>query len=216
LIWRMEGRIGVHSRFVLVGGKPRIIETIDDVTGSILLESVNADKIGEAIENFNHLIINDALTDVYNRRFLDHDFLPSFRFCADKNLMVSVAMIDIDGFKSINDTYGHQAGDAVLKKVAGYWKKYFNSRIPGKDRVVCRYGGDEFVIITCGEKPEDFVEELKKRVGGMPAHITHEKVEIKFSVTYGFASGAAGKGNSSLARLIRRADEAFYTAKGKR
>jgi putative two-component system response regulator len=206
----------VYSRYVTVEGKPRVIETVDNVTNSILFESANADEIGKIIEKYNHLVINDALTNVYNRRFLDYDFLPSFRFCTDKNLIVNVAMIDVDGFKSVNDTYGHQAGDAVLKKVAKYWKKYFNSRVVGADRVVCRYGGDEFVIITCGEKAEDFAEELKKRAGGMPTHVIYGKTEIKFSITYGLASGVAGKENSSLANLIHQADEAFYAAKGER
>ena len=84
----------------------------------------------------------DALTDLYNHRtfqeYLDH----LIEHCEKNHMPLQIAVIDIDNFKSINDTYGHAVGDIILKRVAGILQQSLTS-----DEIIARYGGEEFAII---------------------------------------------------------------------
>lgn len=89
--------------------------------------------------------IRDPLTGLYNRRYLEETLEREFRRAARANQKVSVIMLDIDYFKKFNDTYGHEAGDLILQKVARVIQKAVRA-----EDIVCRYGGEEFTVIMPG------------------------------------------------------------------
>ncbi|MCP4407582.1 MAG: diguanylate cyclase, partial [Gammaproteobacteria bacterium] len=120
--------------------------------------------LSEAIEHKNaeaelkHLVTHDALTGLYNRKTLEQRVTNDILRTARYERTLSVFMIDIDHFKPINDTYGHQAGDTVLQSFAAV----LNGSIRKTDYVV-RYGGEEFVIVL-PETPLPMAEELAERL----------------------------------------------------
>ncbi len=134
----------------------------------------------------------DHLTGIYNRRILD----------SVRRYSV-VVMCDIDNFKNINDTYGHDKGDEILKQVAKTLSK--NIRF---DDVVCRYGGDEFLIIFtgCDEKV------VVNRIIEIKKELLRVIPDLKISLSSGISSYKAG---STLKDTITEADIALYKSKEK-
>lgn len=96
-------------------------------------------------ESLKEQSIRDPLTGLYNRRYLEETLEREFRRAARANQKVSVIMLDIDHFKKFNDTYGHEAGDLILQKVASVIQKAVRA-----GDIVCRYGGEEFTVIMPG------------------------------------------------------------------
>jgi diguanylate cyclase (GGDEF)-like protein len=170
-------------------------------------------------ENSLAVIANhDALTQVYNRRFFSDYFaqLKNRRLGMD----ISILMIDADHFKDINDTYGHLAGDEVLKTIA--------QRIQGCLRtsdILCRYGGEEFLVLLSGTpsggmkivanrillaiSEHPFAFEMTRTSKGLMAM---EEMNIKLTVTIGAYSTVLAE-ETDMDVLIRCADSAMYRAK---
>ena len=96
-------------------------------------------RLGEKLRNQS---IRDALTGLFNRRFMEESLERELRRAVRNNQSVALLMIDIDHFKQFNDTFGHQAGDALLRAFGNFLKQ----RTRGQD-VACRYGGEEFLLI---------------------------------------------------------------------
>lgn len=207
----------VISRFLRVYGRPCVAETVNDVTDQMLLESDRTDSIGPIIASYNRLLITDPLTGVYNRRFLDESFLPSLECCHKPGLIVNLAVMDLDDFKRVNDVYGHLAGDALLKDVAGFWKLYFNSRRKNRERLTVRFGGDELLVITCGIPGARFQEELSRAYRQMRrVCYFQEDIQIPFSITFGTASSEELGQAWTWDALFNRADQRLYAAKAAR
>jgi two-component system, cell cycle response regulator len=168
-------------------------------------------KIGtELMDSYNKAkndLLFDELTGVYSRRAgmerLREEFARSHR--SQKGF--SVAMVDIDHFKKINDTYGHLAGDQVLKEVA----QVLRGELRTCD-VVLRYGGEEFMVImpdTDKTKAVNPLERLGKKLADVD--IPFETVKIRVSVSIGVTSTYSG--SEDLTETINRADKALYDAK---
>ncbi|WP_435248719.1 diguanylate cyclase [Vibrio sp. nBUS_14] len=137
----------------------------------------------------------DTLTGLWNRRYLFNQ-LPTI----SQNR--SIAMMDIDLFKKVNDTYGHDAGDAVLIEVGKIIKKYF------KNDLTVRFGGEEFCILSSGPFAQ-FVEALESMRSAIEHYeIWHNSNSIKVSVSIGATDLQA-----SIDKQIKAADELLYTAK---
>jgi diguanylate cyclase (GGDEF)-like protein len=155
--------------------------------------------------------IHDALTNLYNRRFLD-DGLDSFvKASAEYKKTLSVMMIDVDFFKKYNDTYGHDMGDKCLRLIANT----LNSSIRSGDGFVARYGGEEFTEAlphTDRNGAQVVAERMLQNV--MDLGIPHEKsdvsnvVTISIGVTFGVSDG-----NLNANDYIKRADKALYYSK---
>ena len=121
---------------------------------------------------------------------------------------LSVAFIDIDRFKPINDTYGHAQGDAVLKQVA----ELISTNIRGLD-LLGRYGGEEFMLILPGTTPEDaysLAEKLRSLVGQTPLRLANGEA-LRLTISVGIAGGVGG--HLRPERLTSDADAAMYSAK---
>ena len=159
-------------------------------------------------EKLRYLAYRDVLTGLLNRRvvgnILDREFARSRRYRSP----LSVAFLDLDRFKAINDTYGHEMGDRVLVHVA----EILTLLSRASDAVV-RYAGDEFVIIL-PETSRLNAESLMKRVSQyVAAHpLVHERLTIPVSFSYGCAA-TTDHGIESPDDLFRRADTRLYRAK---
>ncbi len=153
----------------------------------------------------------DYLTSIYNRRtFLDKLEL-EIRKSKNFQVSTSLMMIDVDRFKYINDTYGHLAGDIVLKRVS----QILREGIRAKD-ILGRYGGDEFVIClpeTSFDEALVIAERLRERIESVT--IKQGSFEINVTASFGIAAYDCGA-NEEADSLILRADKNMYKAKVKR
>ena len=203
----------ITSRFIWVDNRAMILELVQDVTDTLIMDSDQKNQIGKLINNYNSMLITDPLTGVYNRRFLDEDFVPSLQCCHDENLIVNMAFMDMDGFKTINDKFGHHAGDQVLRDAAGFWKLHFNSREKGKERLVIRYGGDELILIACGIPLEEFRDQLDRYYNEMRKICYLDDVQFSFDYSFGMASGKNITNQVMWEDLLKRADQDMYQQK---
>ena len=147
---------------------------------------------------------NDYLTQIYNRRFyIQHSEKLLCDAKRNKSELV-VGLIDIDHFKSVNDTYGHDAGDEVLVQVAKILKQVF------KGFTVARYGGEEFIVSVQSVNLDltlKYFEKFRKLVNETAFKISDRSLSISVSL------GVAKLADESLIALINRADTALYEAK---
>ena len=133
---RLNGRLMV---FRDVTGRKQVekkLRSANDRLQSQLIE------IGTLQSKLRSQAIRDPLTDLFNRRYLDETFERELARAAREGYPVCVIMMDIDHFKKVNDTYGHEAGDSVLKALATTLSTH-NRR----GDFVCRFGGEEFVVV---------------------------------------------------------------------
>ena len=182
-------------------------------TDHIRLASAFADQVAVAIENarlfekIQQFAMIDELTGQYNRRSFFKLAEQVLEYSKRSGRALSVLMIDIDRFKRVNDTYGHLAGDQVLREVAQRCRKALRS-----DDVLARYGGEEFVALLKQIQPEEahkIAERLCNTVAAEPIVYRGEKITVTVSV--GVAN--SDHTNSKLDSLLRHADAAQYIAK---
>jgi len=153
-------------------------------------------------ETFERLAILDPLTGLFNRRFA-YEHLPREIARADRNgLPLIILMIDLDDFKTVNDTYGHAAGDAALETFARHIKRAIRSA-----DLPVRMGGDEFLVALPDCSPEQLDGPLK-RIHGCTLEYDGKHIEVNFSV--GIAQHQKG---DSVAQLLERADASMYEMK---
>jgi diguanylate cyclase (GGDEF)-like protein len=151
--------------------------------------------------------LRDGLTGVYNRRYFDERLNAEFSFAARHGTGLSLLFLDLDHFKQVNDTYGHLAGDQVLKELAKLVTK--SSRA---EDVLSRYGGEEFAVLC---RDTDLLKSsvLAERIRHEVAACTFvPKVQIKLTVSIGIAS-IPDPQITSPKDLVLAADEALYQAK---
>jgi len=166
--------------------------------------SVMNQKARQAGENFNLMLSNttDPLTGVPNRRELDRHL---DRVMGKMNPL-SVIMVDIDHFKKVNDTYGHEAGDRVLQSFASTVK----ASIRPSD-FLGRYGGEEFMVICCAglEEAAEIAERVREAVFSTPVGVSEDR-NISITASFGVAQQMPGE---DAASVVKRADGALYRAK---
>lgn len=171
-----------------------------------------ADHLGLAIANvtlrerLQTQSIRDALTGCFNRRYLEETLVRELRRADRERIPISVVLIDLDHFKSFNDNYGHIVADEVLVELGELLRAAFRT-----EDVVCRFGGEEFVIVLPGATAEQTMmrmDDLRTRVHGLPAG---QKVGRKIT----FSAGVATAPDHSMDPdgLLRLADSAMYKAK---
>lgn len=151
----------------------------------------------------------DGLTLAHNRRHFDKRLKEEMERHARYSHPISLLMLDIDHFKVINDTYGHQAGDTVLKEIAALLRSSLRTT-----DYVARYGGEEFAVIL-PHTPEEQAGPLAERLRETVANYTfmHDTTRIPVTISIGFAALAATQDTSS-GSILHDADMALYNAKG--
>jgi len=186
--------------------KRKMLDYHDSVVGTIISSiSIALEKI-LSIKQLENAATIDPLTTCYNRRALD-SFIASDIFYAQRyGTDLSVIMIDIDDFKSINDLYGHHAGDAVLKDICTLLPSLVR-----KSDYLARYGGEEFVLVlpdTTLYSAVHLAEKLRSKIETHNIDLGGRR--IKITASFGVASLENKTDGSSL---LREADEKLYKAK---
>lgn len=152
-------------------------------------------QLRETNKKLNYIATHDALTGLYNR----HSLWKYFEELEESNDHYCIILGDLDDFKKINDTYGHDCGDVVLKSVAGI----ILDNVGEKD-MACRWGGEEILIVMRGTREDCFerVGKIKSEICSLG--ITHEDQPVKVTMTFGFA-GSEEKG-VALSEALKTAE----------
>ena len=167
------------------------------------------DYLRDNLDQSLELAVTDQLTGLHNRRYMEGQLGALVKRATHGGDPVSALMIDIDHFKKINDNFGHDIGDEVLRE--------FAVRLASNVRAIdlpCRYGGEEFTVIMPGARLEDaqrVAERIRLHVAGSPFRVSGGKELLTVTISIGVAT-TVGEGDTPEA-LLKRADEAVYEAK---
>lgn len=191
----LDGKVGLRNNDLIKVGR-----TVFKFIAHNNIEAAYHDEI-------YRLTTVDGLTQVHNRRYFDEAIERELSRCRRYGRALSLLLIDVDHFKRINDTFGHLAGDAVLKEVASAIQKRIR-----KEDLLSRYGGEEFAVLT----PE--IDHKGAQAMGEKVRKVIEKHEFSFDgevipVTISCGVATLGKKGDEAAALVQRADEKLYEAK---
>ena len=207
------------ATFCVFDVKPRVFSAEDmqflqDCSGMAQRELLADDLINAQAQLISKLgvarreALFDPLTRVWNRRGATVSLKMALAKAEEENAEVSVCAIDLDGFKRVNDNYGHQTGDQVLSKLATLLVGCVRT-----DDIVCRYGGDEFMLIlpgADGKLASQIAERVRRTIPESP--ILTREGSIRVTVSIGCASRAPGE-RLTAEELIKRADDALLSCK---
>jgi len=167
------------------------------------------ERLRDNVQLSIEMAITDGLTGLYNRRYMETHLSALVEQAASRGKPLTALVLDIDFFKSINDSYGHDAGDDVLREFATRVRK----SIRGID-LACRFGGEEFVIVM----PETdmgvatiVAERLRRRIASEAFSIQQGSSSIEVTISIGIAALDAADANAG--NILKRADQALYRAK---
>ncbi len=167
------------------------------------------DFLRQKLDSSMEMAVTDALTGLHNRRYMTGQLQALVGRAAQGGAQVAVLVLDVDHFKSVNDGFGHDAGDEVLVE--------FAVRLATNVRAVdlpCRMGGEEFVVVMPGASLEDagrVAERIRRDVASAPFRVMGGKEQITITISVGVAA-TVGDGDTPEG-LLKRADEGVYEAK---
>ncbi|CAM5353665.1 two-component system cell cycle response regulator [Aquamicrobium terrae] len=167
------------------------------------------DQLRASVTQTIEMAVTDGLTGLHNRRYLDSHLQTLFDRAMTRRRPLSVMITDLDRFKAINDTFGHDGGDDVLREFA----RRLRQNVRGID-LACRYGGEEFVVVmpdTGGDVAHKVAERIRAQIADTPFAVGREGRTVQVTVSVGVSSLL--KGPDSVAALMKRADVALYEAK---
>ncbi|MFC1611947.1 diguanylate cyclase [Myxococcota bacterium] len=176
---------------------------------TVLKFEQHGEVTGDFHSHMSEASTQDPLTGVYNRRYFEHHFAGDFRLGIRHQEKLSLLFVDIDHFKRINDTYGHAAGDEVLRRVA----RELRNRIRHED-VLARYGGEEFVMVmrrTDAKGAASVAEAIREKIE--KARFEYQGKEIKVTISIGVATLSNSTPDLDGQELLEAADKAMYRAK---
>lgn len=182
----------------------RIINELKKTKRALKLKKIDLESV---IAQANEISHTDALTFLPNRRQIVADLQRSVALCDQQQTPLTIFMLDIDHFKQVNDTYGHAAGDRVLKAMASRLFESFR-----EDDEVGRYGGEEFIILLPGTT-EKSASKIAERILSLirELNIEFDEKVLKITVSIGIAQYRIGE--ESWDELLNRADQAMYQSK---
>jgi two-component system cell cycle response regulator len=206
--------------------RPRLVKALDIGFNDILTRPIDPQELSARVRsqvrgkrytdflrnNLDHsleLAVTDQLTGLHNRRYMTGQLGALVTRALRGGDPVSALMIDIDHFKKINDGFGHDIGDEVLRE--------FAVRLASNVRAIdlpCRYGGEEFMVIMPDTRLEDaqrIAERIRRHVAGSPFRIPGGSEPLSVTISIGVAT-TCGAGDTAEA-LLKRSDEAVYAAK---
>jgi diguanylate cyclase (GGDEF)-like protein len=172
-------------------------------------------EVTQRLEAANKMLLNrsalDGLTAIPNRRRYDEVLEQEWKRAMRTGRSLSVVMIDVDDFKPYNDTYGHQAGDHCLKRVAGVLSR--SVKRPGD--FVARYGGEEFAVVLPGTDmagAREVAETVRQQIEACAMPHTASRAGSVVTISAGAAAMVPGRGDKAV-DLVEAADRALYRAK---
>jgi two-component system cell cycle response regulator len=154
------------------------------------------------------MAVTDGLTRLYNRHYLDTHLKNLVRQAGEQGRNLAVIIMDMDHFKHVNDTYGHNVGDEVLKSLANIIVNTIRSA-----DLAARYGGEEFVVLmpeTDAQRAFEAADRLRKNVESTPFVVSHPESPLRKTISIGYATMQPSDTPESL---LKRADVALYEAK---
>jgi diguanylate cyclase (GGDEF)-like protein len=220
LEYRLVGYDG-RTRWVWDRMRPRRTEDgrllIDGIVADVTERKLAADELAEAQRQLTHIAYHDSLTGLPNRASFEERLQATLERCADERCASAVLFIDLDNFKLINDSFGHAAGDELLRAVAGRL-----SRATRGGDVVARQGGDEFLILIAdiesedrapqAEEVQDAAEAVARKIRRtLQAPFMVSDIEIFVSASIGISLFPIDAENTET--LLKHADAAMYRAK---
>jgi diguanylate cyclase (GGDEF)-like protein len=209
-------RIAVTFAAALVAPATLIVQYVTDSLQDVLVVAVACAvlflltivRLVGLVAAQRKLAITDSLTGLYTRRFFEAQLPIELARARRVNGSMAVLIIDVDRFKSINDRYGHPAGDRVLMEIADRL-----SRTVRSGEVLARYGGEEFALVVPGISPEDLpivAERLRSQVSSSPIAAT---AQTQVSVTISVGTASYPLHGDDPGELVSMADRALYAAK---
>ncbi len=206
-----RGDLGVQLRDAPAGEIGHLTRVFNMMTDRLRHGRAEVMAANQALQTQNQLLENlavtDSLTGLYNRKRLDDILAEQFARFRRNLRPFAVLMLDLDHFKSINDSHGHVAGDQVLADVAAILKQSIRS-----SDYAARYGGEEFVLVlvdTAADAALDTAERIRSVVENRRSGGTDERIPVSVSVGVAYSRETDGSGEEVLAR----ADGALYEAK---
>lgn len=167
-----------------------------------------AAELRESVNNTLALAVTDELTGLYNRRYFDRHLALLLNKARDNNRDMALMLIDLDFFKAVNDTHGHDCGDAVLQEFSERLKR----NIRGVD-LACRYGGEEFVVLmpdTDFKQAQGVAERVRQAISDRGFEISPSH---RLSITVSMGVALNERETDTPETLLKRADIALYRAK---
>ncbi len=178
------------------------------LSSSTILKFTYADRLDESFQRrMYESSLRDGLTKAFNRKYFLDRLEREFRFAKRHHQPLAVIMLDIDGFKALNDERGHIAGDVVLADLAGELARAIRS-----EDVLARYGGEEFVVICRGTETAGaavFAERLRSAVATRT--FSHDGKDVLVTISVGVAGLSAD--HTDAMALLAAADDALFAAK---
>lgn len=185
-------------------------ELVKDITDSMttdIRDKSRVDEITGVIHDLNKLATTDALTGLFNRRYFDEKLPEMMESYNEHNQSICCAMLDLDDFKQINDTYGHRAGDQVLAATA----RTIASFIRRSSDLAVRYGGEEFLMLFVGvDLPTgcNILERIRQQIEQTIVKVSGHALSATVSI--GIAELSPSE---DMQQLLDRCDELLYLAK---
>ncbi|MFT8932740.1 MAG: diguanylate cyclase [Acetobacter syzygii] len=179
----------------------RLVALVENIASALVNQNLQKD--------LREQTIHDPLTGLYNRRYMEETLNTELSMASKNNTTLGLIMADIDHFKHINDEFGHDAGDMVLRTIANEIQNSFRS-----NDIVCRYGGEEFLIITTSHPLDTLiprVENLRNTLSKLDLYYNGQPLG-KTTMSFGIAMWDKSLSTDTSA-IIRKADTALYQAK---
>lgn len=201
----LELKSRVKTHLELKGSQDELRESFDELREAKNLIEIQNEKLNEVMKQLEILSKIDPLTELYNRRSMIEEMESEEKNCQD-NCSFTIVMGDIDFFKTVNDTYGHDCGDSVLKDISKVIKLVIR-----KQDSVARWGGEEFLILFKdynADNAKELTERIRKAVSTHDFNFNNSKINI--TMTFGISQYTEG---DTLDEVIKRADNALYEGK---
>jgi diguanylate cyclase (GGDEF)-like protein len=230
------GASRAHARITPTDGNTYMLEHLGSLNGTFLdgrridrAELRSGDRIhigpnivitfaiqdaqaGKLANQLYESAVRDPLTRAYNRRYLVERLASEIAYAQRHRTPFGVILLDLDHFKRVNDTYGHLAGDDVLRDVAALVQRLIRA-----EDVFARFGGEEFVVLVRGIEHVNvgrFAERIRTAVENLEIAAAHGQVIIKVSISAGYASlGELRPSDAAAESILRLADERLYRSK---
>jgi diguanylate cyclase (GGDEF)-like protein len=161
-------------------------------------------------DQLRELAIRDSLTGLFNRRYMEETLEREFARAVRENSHLSVVMMDVDKFKMVNDTYGHRAGDDVLRALGNVLLEHIRT-----GDIACRYGGDEMLMVLPNASFEGAVRRAKE-LDGIFSELSFKFENITFQTTLSMGVTSFPEQAKTVAELLQFSDTALYFNKNER